>query len=139
MGRTFVALIIAPVIGGLAYVLAASLTFGSAFFAHAPALGGPPVADNGFFSAFLAAVVVAVVFEVLLLLPSAYLLRRHARFVLNIAVFGTACWIVLSAGWFVVIFGQDALSAAINCTQLLALGVPLVLAFATIARKGLHA
>jgi hypothetical protein len=128
LSRVVVALIVAPLVGALAYVALGAVQYSG--FAY-------QLAGSDIVTTFVGMAVVGVAFEVFFLLPAAVVLRHRERFVLNVAAVGIVAWFGLMAGGLALI-GQNALSIAITSAQLLALGIPLVLAFVVLARKGLH-
>jgi hypothetical protein len=127
-GRVVAALTVAPLVGALAYVVVGLLT------AHGPF--GPTNDDVR--STFIAMAVLGVVFEVFVLLPLAVLLRGTVRFELKLAAIGIIAWVGLVASG-LALMGQNPMSVAITTVQLLPMGLPVVLLFVALIRKGLHA
>ena len=126
ISRIIVALIAAPLSGSLVYVLLARLDTMS--MSHGPQ-------GDDFTTTFIGMAVAAVLFEVFVLLPVAYLLRGRMRFRLAVTTIGVAAWAALTSPG-LALLGQNALSVAITTTQLLALGLPVVLVFALLVRSG---
>jgi hypothetical protein len=126
-GRIVAALTAAPLVGALIYVAVAGVD--SSRFSHGPT-------KDDVLSTFIGMAVVAVLFEVFVLLPVAVLLRGRVRFELRLAAIGIIAWVALVAGG-LALMGQNAISVAITSAQLLTLGVPVVLLFVALIRKGL--
>jgi hypothetical protein len=118
----------APLVGALAYVVVGLLT------AQGPL--GPTKDDVR--TTFIAMAMVGVVFEVFVLLPLAVLLRGTVRYELRLAAIGIIAWVGLAAGG-LALLGQNPISVAITTVQLLPMGLPVVLLFVALIRKGLHA
>jgi len=129
-GRILAALIATPLVGALAYVVVGVID--SSRFSH----GGPTRDDV--LSTFIGMAVVAVIFEVFVLLPVAVFLRGGVRFELRLAAIGIIAWVGIVAGG-LALLGQNPISVAITTAQLLAAGVPVVLLFVVLIRRGLHA
>ena len=127
--RLFIAMIVASIVGGIVY-LAMVASEG-----HAAAdSGGASYQATSFFFAAL----VALVFEVFVLLPTTIFLKAIAKRRLLFILFGVAVWIALAASW-LISTGTNTASVFINSYQSLVLGVPVIVAFVLIRGKVEHA
>jgi len=127
-GRIVTALIAAPIIAAAIYVPADVIQ--ASAFPHGPT-------HDDLVSVFIGAAILALVFELLILLPAALLLRRQQRFAPYLAATGIVSWLVLTAGGLAAM-GRGASSVAATTAQFLALGVPLVLVFTLVLSRGLR-
>jgi len=127
--RVVFALIAAPLVGALFYTAAVGID-GIRFSGDR--------SGNELLTTFLGMAVLALVFEMVVLFPAAVFLRGRQRFAVNLLVVGVLTWLALVAVCLVAL-GLNALSVAITSAQLLLLGVPVVLTFVGLVRKGLHA
>lgn len=120
--RILAALLAAPLVGSLLYLVAIIMPFPSS-----------SISGDDLKSTFVFMAVVAVLFEVCVLLPIAVFLQRRERFTLLLMGIGVVAWLVLVASG-LALSGSNALTVAISSAQLLVLGVPVVLTFAAIVR-----
>jgi hypothetical protein len=128
ISRIVVALIVAPLFGSLIYVLLAGLD--SMSMSLSPS-------NNDLLSTFVWMAILAVLFEVFILLPVAYILRARVWFRLSLIGVGVIFWLALTASG-LLLMGQNPLSIAITSVQLLALGVPVVFAFTLLVHRAPH-
>jgi hypothetical protein len=128
ISRIVIALIVAPLFGSLIYMILAGLD--SMSFSRIPP-------HDDLLSTFVGMAILAVLFEVFILLPVAYLLRARVSFRLNLIIVGVPCWLALTAVG-LALMGLNPLNIAITSAQLLALGVPVVFAFALLVHKAMH-
>ena len=127
--RRFVAaLIAAPIVAAAIYVPVDAIQ--ASAVAHG-ANHDDPV------SVFIGAAVLALVFELVILLPAALLLRRNPRFAPYLAATGIVSWLVLTAGGLAAM-GRGASAIAATTAQFLAVGVPLVLVFTLVLSRGMR-
>jgi hypothetical protein len=127
--RLAAALIAAPLLGGLVYLLALGVQGMSMSV-------GPRHED--LLPTFIFASTIALVFEVLVLLPASLVLRGRPKFRLNLLLIGVVAWFALSVGG-LLLLGQSPLSAAVTGAQLLVLGGPLTGVFVVLIGGGQHA
>jgi hypothetical protein len=127
--RIVAALIAAPLLGAVTYIAVAGVDGSRMSF-------GP--SKNDVVATFIGLVVVAVLFEVFVLLPAAVLIRKSVRFEVWLCLIGIIAWLGLVAGGFLLL-GQGAGSVAILSVQFLSLGAPLLLLFVVLIRRVLHA
>jgi hypothetical protein len=127
--RIVAALIAAPLFGGLVYLFVVG--------AQGMSMSVGPRQED-LLPTFMGAAIIALVFEIVVLLPAYLVLRRRPRFRLNLILVGVVAWFALSVGG-LLLLGQPSLSAAVTGAQLLVLGVPLVGVFVALIGSGQHA
>ena len=123
--RLFLATILASVLGGIVYLFVVE------YEGFAAVHSGTGTYQS---STFLFAAVIALVFEVVVLLPTTIFFKPVANSRALLMLFGIASWCALTAGLLIAI-GTNTASLLMNTYQSLFLGVPVVVAFVFIRGK----
>ena len=123
--RLFIATILASLLGGIVYLFVVE------YEGSAAVHSGSSTYQS---STFIFAALIALVFEVVVLLPTTIFFKAIAKSRVLFILFGVASWCAVTAG-LLMATGMNTVSLLMNTYQSLLLGVPVVVAFVLIRGK----